>query len=610
MRPRPDPNSESFTSLYKRLSRTARVQSAVAKLQEDPEASVADLSAHEQTVIYAEIERIRFGSVADSHYDRAWRETTQVAAAPQRDDRIRDLLGPQLGQPEMQAMWREWTGAHGTRSSTPEFAYAKALMIFNAAAGMSNHINAQQSLFDVATDLHRFFAAYDHQAKLHQAPPLPGMVEHLQSPPLRTYSYPQARVHMKRLARPGTVAAWRANIEMLKALREYFPVVGQRVMIDGTAYPSWSRQVWGGKRGSPVDRKLRGRDDDAGFRAYGYGPNGKFDIDDDSGTFKLFRAGRAKSWRGYYWVVLVDQATALPIIATLQDASINEYFATERLLLKLHQLWPDIGIERLIADAGWDWEDQHRLILTKFGAQPIFRAGANAADKAIPPTGKSDRALAITAQGEVLCPHGKCAHVGMPAVPRDGLKPGEEVKHQKFIVRVNCPLEAERAAALKAGDRRRERELATESCGKLSVRAEHSWRRLAHLPHHPLGRPDLYAERQVLIARLSGVESFIGRIKSLGLANPGAARSRVGLLMEHESYMALGSAALTALALADQRQRRGITFHSHPGGIQPPTPREHAQQLAEQRPNTLVVGNDDSPAARRAGFRVLPGGLT
>jgi hypothetical protein len=605
MRSRPDPNPDGYKALRKQLLQTTKVQRALKALKEDPDSlDLSSLKATELLVVTAEVDRARFGSVGEGDYERAWRETMPVAAAPKRDHPIRDLLEHSLGQPEMQEAWRTWTGPRGKRGPEPNYAHAKAMMLFCAGAGLTQHVLALDSLFKVTSGLPEFFGAYDAQAHAGEQPPLPGMTEHLDVPPIPMYSYPQLRVHMPRLAEPGIAAAWTANIKMLQALRDYFPLVGRAAFIDGTAYPSWSRQIWGGERGSALDRRLRGRDDDAGFRAYAHGPVGKVDVDLDAGTFKLFRTGKVKAWRGYYWIVLVDQATGLPLIAVMQDAAINEYLATERLLDRLYERWPDIGLERLIADAGWDNGPQAKLILTKYGAQPIFRAGNQIGDRAITTEGKS---LAITARGEVLCPHGACHHVGMPAVPREGLSPGEAAPDGQFRVRVICPLEKERLQAERAGDIRRTRDLATRSCGKLSVRSEHHWARLGHYPHHGLGRPDLYAQRQVDIVRLTQIESFINRIKSLGLANPGAARARMALLVEHEAFMSLGSATLTALTLADQRRRRGITFHVEPGGRGPTSPRDHARQIVQNQPTTVAVGNDPH-AARRAAFRVIPGG--
>lgn len=358
----------------------------------------------------------------------------------------------------------------------------------------------------------------------------------------------------------------------------------------------------GGERGSAEDNRLRGRDGRSGYRAYGYGPTGKHDIDEDTDTFKLFRRARIKSWRGYYWVVIVDQATGLPIIAVMEDASQNEYKVTGRLFETLYTLWPDIAAETVAADAGWDHEEEAKTVLTKFALHHLFRAGDNATDRAMEPTGKSDRVLGITAIGEVVCQHGKCHHVGMPAVSRDGLGWGEPAPSGEFRIRVRCPLEAERDQARRAGDHRRERDLAKRSCGKLSVRAELLWRRLGHYPHHPLGREDLFAYRQVAIARLTQVEMLISRVKTLGLANPGAARARMGHLVEHESYMALGCASLTALTLADQRLRHGVTLHGEPGG-RPPEGR-HVTGI----PDTIAVGQTDPHVARRQQFRVIPGG--
>jgi hypothetical protein len=73
--------------------------------------------------------------------------------------------------------------------------------------------------------------------------------------------------------------------------------------------------------------------------------------------------------------------------------------------------------------------------------------------------------------------------------------------------------------------------------------------------------------------------------------------------------MALGCASLTALSLAEQRLRRGVTFHHEPGGEPPRSGRQQAQDILDRHPATAAVG-DDLRRARRASFRVIPGGAS
>jgi len=87
-----------------------------------------------------------------------------------------------------------------------------------------------------------------------------------------------------------------------------------------------------------------------------------------------------------------------------------------------------------------------------------------------------------------------------------------------------------------------------------------NWRRLTAIPHHPHGRPDLYALREAMLLRAKLADSAFNRIKTgrkMGIEGP--ARARLLSKDSQEALLSLSLVSLTALTLADQRQRRGIT---------------------------------------------------
>jgi hypothetical protein len=192
----------------------------------------------------------------------------------------------------------------------------------------------------------------------------------------------------------------------------------------------------------------------------------------------------------------------------------------------------------------------------------------------------SSAAIAVDDRGRVRCRHGLANFSSAEHPTREGIHPGQPTDVGAHRVRVRCP---------------------TGGCGKLAVRMKEHWRRLLDYPLYPQGRPDLFAMRIVLIARLAQVESLFSRFKQRGLANPGATRPHTVDLSEQEAYMALCAASFTALTLADQRQRRGIALAPLPGGLSPTSQPGDVSDQSDLQPAASV------PAARPA-LRLIDGG--
>ena len=103
-------------------------------------------------------------------------------------------------------------------------------------------------------------------------------------------------------------------------------------------------------------------------------------------------------------------------------------------------------------------------------------------------------------------------------------------------------------------------------CGHLSLKADTDWSKLTRYPHHPNGRPELYAMRQAMLVRLGQVESLWNVLKTGNmLAGSGPTRTKMCNRTTHEALISLAFLGTTALTLADQRQRHGITVPALPG---------------------------------------------
>jgi hypothetical protein len=318
-----------------------------------------------------------------------------------------------------------------------------------------------------------------------------------------------------------------------------------------------------------LEAYYRRRNPNAGFRAYSHTKNGKEYLKGGSKADVVRKL--TKCWRGYYFSVIVDQATGLPLVWWLQDSKNDEARALVPLLSKLHQLWPDIDAETIAGDSAWDEAEWVRLCEVDYGIHPIFRAKPSTLGKATmkvgeeghgnPNLGKKqtwsrdgsvDR---ITSHGRLICAiHGQpLDYDGFDAPTRVGLDPGKSNDARKFRVRGIC-----RHVGV-AGQ-------STHPCGRLGLKAGFHWTRLTFFPHHPHGHPERYAMREAMLVRLNQVEGLFNRLKAgKVLGNQGAARLRLTEDTPVEGLFSLACLSMTASMLAEQRGAL------QPAGVKTPT---------------------------------------
>lgn len=309
-------------------------------------------------------------------------------------------------------------------------------------------------------------------------------------------SYKSVDRHLPALAESCVAAAQGARIELLRSLRDYHPDVGKRLMIDGTDIPAWARQR--AARGSdPVaDLAFRKHTPDAGFRAYIRANGHKLPVQDSHSARQALRMQIAKSWRGYYKVVIADQeSNGLPIVLSVFDAATDEAPSLVPLLSDLHRLWPDIEAADIAGDSAWDEDWACRVCEVDYGIHPIFRLHDTGGTRKLGPEHSRDLSVgAIAADGQLVCSaHGSLLrHAGLDRPSRAGMNPGDSTPEGKFRIRAEC----------------------RDGCGKLGLKASTDWSLLCHYPHHRDGRPELNAYREARLNTLGDIESCFQRFKS------------------------------------------------------------------------------------------------
>lgn len=624
-RPRPDVAQPPRMSPAS-LKHDAQVIKWVKRLEGDPQATPLDVDEQRLKFIVEEIHRRRGQPMNSRHFERALEKTRPVLAAPISDKPIRDLRDHVFAQPEMRQLWRRWQPDLGARGTMPRAAEAKALMCLLGMTGHSTHINDIHEQLADNEPMRRFFADLEAEALRARAPELQDAMPGSTLRPAEREAIQQAmngngpaelvlpdytRVGglMKKLATSSALhETWKANVAMLKALKEIYPEIGTRLMVESTSHPSWSVQK-GSAGDDSVEAGRRKHAPDSGFRAIRHTGAGKRDLSDTDGAASVARSGAGKWWRGWYAQGIFDQATGLLIVGRLFDAATDEAHGIVPLLSLLFDVWPELHgeAEMLAGDSAFDEDQVCRLLEVDYGIHPIFRwhRGGKKSDFYDAPA-KASRDEAIAGHniyGQLKCrKHKKLLRfegfegwdgkkrtaTGERAdKARDGrgpLRPGESAPEHKFRIRAVCP-----ACAMARGS------------GRLGYRAMFDWSLLTYYPHYDDGRPDLYAMRMAMLGRVKNqAESYWQRLKSgKKVATNGTDRSRLNDRPRAEMLFALACTSITALTLADQRQQHGI----HLDDLTPPTaptPHDGEKPAPEDATIEIVVGangHDGSDAA-------------
>ncbi len=548
MRSRPDPKPAPRKLPEAKLRHDPQVIKWVQRLKGDPAARPAALSETELRWVMEEVMRRRGDEFSDTHFAKAMEKTTPVLAHPQVTDPIEDL-GHIFSQPEMREFWKVWTTGRPKAGPAPNLEFAKAMLATMAVPGITSR----------GDDAHRL---------LHDTPRLQDLFDTLSAKAGQVYGplgYSGAMRLIHKAAAPCHQLALYTNIEMLKELRALgFDEIGKRLLIDGTAVPAWAQQVSAGrlpknptpKQQEAHDRReaeLRKRAEEAGFRMLGYTKNGKI-VPADEKVGSGLRAGKIKAWRGYYLVVIADQATGLPMVWSLVDAREDEARQIIPLLSQLFSLWPELHDDRITemiaGDSAWDEDPWCRLCEVDYGIAPIFRLHNTDHPPQIVPPGQTrgTRVVAVTPRGELMCRgHMQpCKMVKFEPSKRDAALRAGQTEAADFRVRALCTHHGGGAGGGKP-------------CGHLSLKADTDWSKLTRYPHHPNGRPELYATRQAMLVRLGQIESLWNVLKTGNmLAGSGPTRTKMCNRTTHEALISLAFLGTTALTLADQRQRHGV----------------------------------------------------
>lgn len=539
----PKPASGKY---QRRLSHDRQVKRWIERLTGDIEARPDDLNEEQLAFVYAEVLRRR-GDLAPTAFEKAMVETTPKVAAPDFTDPVEDL-GLIFALPEMENFWRRWTGySNGKRR--PPWAGAKAIAAFLSMTGKSVYLDDAHQEVTSSDELLQLFAEIDRRSHLPDTPETPFMVA----------PYSSTARHMPQIAQNCWQLAMETNIAIVKELARLRPEVGfgKRLMIDGTSIPAWAPQR--GSRGNPeVEQLLRKKTPHAGFRAYTHkGKKGKQNL---KAGDQVAIGGVTKAWRGYYLVVIADQASGLPLVWMVIDAATDEAPTLIPLLSDLYRLWPDIPAELIVGDSAWDEDNWCRLCEVEYGLAPIFRLHPShretGSGRFLKPGESRDGSVTkISGEGHLICgPHGmKLEYDTCDRPNRNGLRPGQPADESKFRLRGEC----------------RHSNPLHRPCGRVGLRMQSDWSALTRYPHHRDGDPRKHAMREALLARLVGIEGLWHRVKSTGLGTEGANRPRVEAKETVEMFLSLNLLGMSALMLVDQRQQLNLPVHQVPPVVQP-----------------------------------------
>lgn len=572
MKPRKVPNPASKYE-QANLRKDPQVKKWIQRLEADPEATIATVDEDKLAFITAEVMRRRGDDFQPDEYQKKMIETCPVVAAPDLTDVATDLRHV-FEQPEMQTFWKQWQGKRNKHGRAPDFTAAKSVLSVFGMGGISQHLDTVYER--VKTDKAIKAVFEELEGRPLERPPSRGA-----QPALLHYS--RICDLLPRLAE-NDACRWQAmtaNIEMIKELARLYPKakIGKRLLVDSTAIEAWAPQYSAGSKDDPRyakrEAKLNARTPDAGFRAYIY-KGSKQDIDvGDKVPVGLNK--KVKAWRGYYFQVIADQATGLPLVWMMFNAKHQEHYGLLTLLRDLHQLWPDIDAELIAGDSAFSNNEVCRTCEVDYGIAPVFRLKPTEQTKKEviplkPGDSRDSSVIAISFQGHLICdPHRRVLpYASHTLAPRDGLRPGQTSKENEFRVRALCDTGTT---------------LRPHPCKRPSLRMSVNWHRLTRYPHHNQGRPELFAMRTAMLTRLNQIECLFNRLKGgLLLGGSGSSRNRILDKGALEAAFSLGCLSMSALSLANERSQHGIAIGPIKSVNQPLPATPPAQVIAFPKP--------------------------
>jgi hypothetical protein len=525
---RREPPKAPIHRAHPKLKHDPQVKKWTQRLLADASARPDDLDEEQLEFVYQEVMRERGEEFSDIAFFDAMDETRPKLAAPDWTDNAEDL-GQIFSQPELRDFWLDWEGEQKPKGSEIDFAPAKLVMTTMAMSGTTPHLEKMLDL-------------------LGRDPQTRAVFDALEGRTLELKPYSTTDRHFTRIAKSCVIKAQETNIACVKALRTLYPShgYGDRLLIDSPDVAAWVRQH--GTNNDEQEAFIRRRTPEAGFRRYEHTANGKRNIKKGE---KIVAGSRKlpKEWRGYYFTVIVDQASGLPLVWMLHDANRDEAPAIVPLLSRLYRLWPDCPAKLIAGDSAWDEGPWCRLCEADYGIAPIFRLHKSEPDKAWimleDGDSRDNSVMAITREGQLVCAAHKkpLDYDSFDAPSRGSLYPGKTNEESLFRLRGKC-------THSKPG---------APPCGRIGLRAKINWFRLTRYPHHPHGDPRRYAFRQAMLIRLNGAESLFNRLKAGKLLGAkGADRTRFIDINVVEALLSLACLSFTALALACEREHLGV----------------------------------------------------
>ena len=549
MKSRKKPNpAKDFQS--QRLKYDPQVRKWLQRIEGDPFVRPTDVDETQLAYIYSEVLKRRGDLLEPTPFEKAVVATCPILAAPDTTDLAEDVAY-RFRLSQMRDFWQGWQGPLARKGPRPNLAAAKAAMAVLGMGGISAHLDEAHQRLGIDTQLRDVFASLEGSARFDIG------------------SYASVARNLERISEGLPQQAMETNIAMLKELRQIFPNggIGERLLIDGFAVPAWCRQTGAGDpadaRHEMREERLRARTPEASFRSYDHTNKGKVKAPYEKRADGK-PVGHGRRWRGYYLVVIADQATGLPLVWTLMGGGHDEVVAIVPLLSDLHRLWPDIGATMIAGDSAWDEKEWCRLCEVDYGIAPIFRHHPSEAKKGWftlePGQSRDGSVAAITRLGQMICDahRGPLDYDSFEVPSRLGLRPGQSNDEGAFRIRGIAPKHNHKT------------KIRPQPCGKLSLRMSVAWHRLTRYPHHPHGDQQKYAMRQAMLIRLNQIESLGNRLKAgLHLGNAGAARTRILSKDTLEALFSLGCLSMTSLSLADQRIQHGIDQTLAPRNVLP-----------------------------------------
>jgi hypothetical protein len=316
------------------------------------------------------------------------------------------------------------------------------------------------------------------------------------------------------------------NVRLVQQIHQLLGVTQTRLGLDGMVFKAWVEQV--GTRSDDRERLIR-------------------KVAHNATPILLERRDGSREFtRGYRLVALVDLPTGLPLVWVLWPGKVDEARALPYLLNLLFDLWADIRVEAVVADAAWDESWAIEWCLVNYGIPLIAHRHPSYLSVEHPLTEFESRGISkYRGDGTLYCRKHSVPLIrdGFEMASRiaDGqlLEPGEPANPGGFRLRGRCPIDPD--------------------CGRPSLKMSQNFAALAPHPHSvEAGAADQHAFRLAMFARRNANESLHSAIQignKLGLAD--AARMRTAKEPTVETLLSIALTQRSALMLADQRVRAG-----------------------------------------------------